>query len=44
MSVAQYYRRLVSNIIEAETPYEILSNVDNFKFIEEREKYERRKR
>ena len=44
MSVAQYYRRIVSNIIEAETPYEILSNIDNFKFIEEREKYENKRR
>jgi len=44
MSVAQYYRRIVSNINEAETPYEILSNIDNFKFITEREKYERKKR
>lgn len=42
MSVAQHYKRIVSNIVEAETPYEILSNADNFKFIVEREKYERR--
>ena len=44
MDLRPYYYRIVNNIYKAESPYEILSNIDNLKYINEIYLYKNKKR